>query len=610
MTDSIYLTNLRDHLDLKRIPFSERGSRLMLLEEKGSFALRLVERWAAWESIYGHYRRRAPFIKTLALTDETGQPLPVELTTYPHLVEAATSIGTFRWVFADEETLCLQVPPVPCGIRFGVHAAEGHTDRRGGFFKGDPAHRRTHRNFAYTTAAPMTENRISAETEGYQQVELRLAPRAGDFVQFNVTPRLGFNRALLPFEELVRAAERRWHEWFERVPPVDAARFNDLPVSAAVLERQYYYAWWCMRSGLVSRRFYTTRESMLPSKTWYVGIWHWDAFFHALAYRHVDAPLAEDQLRILIDHQRADGMIPDAVHDEGAVFEFALPNSAHSAEVTKPPLLAWTALKLYGASGNLDFLEELYEPLCRWNDWWFEHNDDDGDGVMQYNHPYSSGLDDCPLWDEGCPVESPDLNTYLVMQMDELARIAELIGQSADAPRWRARAAELTEKLIAHFWDERAGLFRATKDHRPIDAVTLFNLFPLLTARLPRAMNDRLVAHLTSPQEFWTPYPLPTVSLADPRFDPNQMWRGPAWVNINYLFIEALRTCGYAEVAGELRRRTLALLARHRDLYEYYNPLDGCAPPKAASIFGWSSAVLIDLVVNRFGAPAHDVPGA
>ena len=62
------------------------------------------------------------------------------------------------------------------------------------------------------------------------------------------------------------------------------------------------------------------------------------------------------------------------------------------------------------------------------------------------------------------------------------------------------------------------GLFRATKDGRPIATTTLFNLYPLLTRRLPCAMNDRLVAHLTSPQEFWSPFPLPTVSMADPAF--------------------------------------------------------------------------------------------
>jgi hypothetical protein len=34
------------------------------------------------------------------------------------------------------------------------------------------------------------------------------------------------------------------------------------------------------------------------------------------------------------------------------------------------------------------------------------------------------------------------------------------------------------------------------------------------------------------------------------------------------------------------------------DIYEYYHPETGIAPPRAASVFGWSSAVFIDLAVK------------
>ena len=34
------------------------------------------------------------------------------------------------------------------------------------------------------------------------------------------------------------------------------------------------------------------------------------------------------------------------------------------------------------------------------------------------------------------------------------------------------------------------------------------------------------------------------------------------------------------------------------DIYEYYHPVTGENPPKAASIFGWSAAVYIDLAIQ------------
>jgi glycogen debranching enzyme len=350
-----------------------------------------------------------------------------------------------------------------------------------------------------------------------------------------------------------------------------------------------------MRAGLISTRFYTTREAMTPSFFHYVGIWQWDAYFHALAYRHVDHRLAHDQLRILLDHQREDGMIPDAVHDEGTVTHLDHPVDA---DVTKPPLVAWAAWKLYEIDGDREFLDEIYEPLVRWNDWWFEKNDPDGNGLCEYMHPFSSGLDDSPLWDEGMPVESPDLNTYLCLQQEALARIARLLGERKDASLWARRADAMARRMVRRLWDPQAGLFWARRNGSRVDVRTPFNLFPLLTGRLPAEINDRLVAHLTDEREFWPRFPVPTVALNDPKYSPEQMWRGPTWVNVNYLLIEGLRRNGYQDLARELRRRTLELIASQDDIYEYYHPETGGNPPLAASVFGWSSAVFIDLAIQ------------
>ncbi len=72
--------------------------------------------------------------------------------------------------------------------------------------------------------------------------------------------------------------------------------------------------------------------------------------------------LAKDQIRVILEHQREDGMIPDAVHDEGAVTHITFPMEA---DVTKPPLLAWSAWKLYETDHDREFLDEIYEPMVR-----------------------------------------------------------------------------------------------------------------------------------------------------------------------------------------------------------------------------------------------------
>ncbi|MBW7884244.1 MAG: hypothetical protein H3C34_16695 [Caldilineaceae bacterium] len=578
--DSPYLSLLKDRVNLSKIPFSERGSRLMVFRTNDHLSVRLAERWFKLDQQLSGYRKRQPILTDWAITDENGSILPLTTTSYPHCVVMTTDKGAYCLLFVDPETLLLTLPAGRHGIRFRANLDNLRKDRRGGILRltGD-----IRRNIAYTTNAQILAHEVDQDSTSSHTVRMVFACENDCALMINITPRLGFNRHIPEVASAIDAAARRWHDWFASVPPVkDEYR------------AQYYYAWWVMRSGLISSRFYTTREAMTPSKIHYVGVWHWDAFFHALAYRHVEPRLAQDQIRIVLDHQREDGMIPDAVHDEGVVTRLTFPVEA---DVTKPPLLAWCAWKLYEMDGDREFLDEIYEPVVHWNRWWFEQNDADHDGLCEYQHPFSSGLDDSPLWDDGMPVTAPDLNTYLVLQEEALARIAETIGLKEEAKGWSDKAAQLAQQMIDRLWDPEAGIFWAYHKDKRVNVRTPFNLFPLISGRLPEPIAKRLLAHLIDPKQFWTHHPVPTVACDDPKYDPVQMWRGPTWVNINYLLMEGLERIGQYEIASELRRRTLDMMVCGDDFYEYYHPQTGDIPPKAAPIFGWSSALYIEMAI-------------
>lgn len=571
---------LKDRINLSAVPMSERGSRLMLFRTGDHFAVRLAERWFKLDNQLSSYRRRRPIISEWTLSDETLAVQPMEQETWPHKVRVRTPQGAWTLLFVDTETLLLTLPAGRVGVSFVTSQDSAALDRRGGVLRREGDIRR---NIAYTTNARLLRNEVGMLADNSLRVQMVMETTSGGVLLVNITPRLGFNRSLPDAATAEEASAERWAAWFAKAPAVLPERLTD-----------YLYAWWVMRAGLISTRYYTTREAMTPSKIHYVGVWQWDAYFHALAYRHVEMGLAKDQLRVVLDHQRADGMIPDAVHDEGIVTHLTFPVDA---DVTKPPLLAWTAWKLYEQSGDRDFLDEIYDGVLRSNRWWFEQNDQDGNGLCEYAHPFSSGLDDSPLWDDGVPVESPDLNTYLVLQMEALSRMAAVIGE--DPEPWAARADTLTRRMIETLWDEETGCFRARRNGALVDVLTPFSFFPMLTGRLPAPLCERMVALLTDPRHFWSRYPVPTVALDDPHYDPLQMWRGPTWLNVNYLLIEGLNRCGYAEVAKELRHRTLELVAQSDDIYEYYHPETGEVPPKAAPIFGWSAALYIELAIQE-----------
>ncbi len=574
-----FLQLLQNQIDITRAPFSDRGSRILVFRvpEKNQLYIKLAERLISLEPGLEAYFHRPPFIDNLCLVDADGNSLAFEITTSAERLQFHTRLGDFQLVFQDENTLAFGLPPnQSCGLRFHVRNEVRLTTESGGELK-------SARNLVYAANSPIVKNWATAAGDGFD-VNIIVQAKDDCALIIHISPQDDYKTQALPFSQLKRNAEARWKNWFDQVPPV-----------AEPYREKYAYAWWVMANNLISPLGYVTREAMMPTKAFYVGLWLWDCALHAIALRHADIELARNQLRVILTHQLPDGMLPDVVFDEGLITE--LDHPFHAA-VTKPPILSWAAIKLHESHPDIDFLREIYDPLVRCNNWWFEKNDDDTDGLVQYTHPFSSGLDNSPLWDHGMPVESPDINTYLSIQMDCLASMAETLDKGDEAVMWRARSKTLVKRMIEDLWDEEAGLFQTLYNGKPIPVVTPFNLYPLWTGQLPQAIVKRLIEHLQNPDEFWCEYVLPTVARNDPAYNHEAMWRGPVWANINYFFIEALQKNGRFDLARELRNKTLKMIMSQPGIYEYYSSENGKPPLSAAPMFGWTSAVFIELAIQ------------
>ena len=569
---------LQNQIDITRVPFSDRGSRLLVYQhiEKPGLYIKLAERLIGVEPGIESYLHRPPFIDDLCFIDAQGKVLDFKTITMPEMLRFQSPAGDFCLVFQDLNTLAFGLPNhTTVGIRFRIRPTHWHPTDQGGELKHV-------RNAVYHAH----NGKVIANQTHFEQDAL--------IVEFTVTSEQDCSITIcisdspasvpIPFSVAADNARTRWEKWFDRIPDVNEP-----------YREKYAYAWWVMANNLMAPKGLITHEAMMPTKAFYVGAWLWDSALHAIAYRHIDPELARNQIRIMLAHQLSDGMLPDAIFDEGVVSEI---NHPIHARVTKPPILAWAALKIHQADPDIDFLNEIYDPLTRWNSWWFDFNDDDEDGIVQYTHPYSSGLDNSPLWDHGLPVESPDINTYLQIQMSSLAAIAAIINKSGEAEVWQQRANSLTDRMMEHLWDTEAGIFRALHNENPVPVNSPFNLYPLWTGQLSRQTTDRLLGHLRDPSEFWGKFGLPTVAYNDAAYEPDKMWRGPVWANINYFFVEALQKIGEDDLATELRTKTLDLIASHPGIHEYYNSSTGEIPATAAPIFGWTAAVFIDLAIQ------------
>lgn len=400
---------------------------------------------------------------------------------------------------------------------------------------------------------------------------------------------------------LVAEHDRVLGEWMARSPRVEPRR-----------QAMVDLCWWVLGNNTLRLLGEESGPVVVPSKLGYVGLWQWDAYFIALGLRHGDRELARTQMDVALRHARANGQLPDVVHDHGVLDSSDdLPPGdlenlrrlgsptldGKQVPLTKPPLTAFTLERLSHELGA-EVIDAHLETVLASQRWWFEHSDPGATGWPAYLHPYSSGLDDSPVFDHNAILRSPDLAAYLVGQDRLLAAWLAERGRADEAQECSSRADRLC-LLLEGRWDSERELFRLPGENSEVTTCSILNLIALLIPELRADIRDSLSAQITDPTRFGGKWSLPTVARDDPDFSPERMWRGPIWVNTAWLVIQGLRRHGDDALADQLTENVLDLVMHAGGPSEYFNPDLGRKARTATVLFGWSSALFVEMAVGR-----------
>src|ERR1700730_14472215 len=106
----------------------------------------------------------------------------------------------------------------------------------------------------------------------------------------------------------------------------------------------------------------------------------------------------------------------------------------------------------HGVYDDRAHLTQISEPLSRWTNWSLQYRESRRDGLPEYYHGYDSGWDNSTVMLSGVPVETPDLDTFLILQMDALSEIARRLGNVADRSRWHERSDALLRQMLVKLW--------------------------------------------------------------------------------------------------------------------------------------------------------------
>lgn len=379
----------------------------------------------------------------------------------------------------------------------------------------------------------------------------------------------------------------------------------------------------------------------IPTQGLYPYQWNWDSAFAALGFASFDLDRAWRELDTLMSGQWDSGMVPHILFHSVDDGYFPGPDvwqgtgPIPSSGITQPPVALSIAPLLYHMDPGRGAarMRALYPGLKRWAEWFLRWRCDD-QGAVFVTHPWESGRDNAPCWDEAMaridpagvgPYQRRDtqhVDASMRPTQDDYDRYIWLVQRGArlgwddaamaDGAPFQVADPTLSFTLLRGLRDLAAvgtaldldtgglaeAIARVTRgaeslwNGRHYDSRTLgggwANALTNASYLCWWAGLDRpeMRAHLDRMLDA-TAFGVPSLDSADPRFDPKRYWRGPTWGMMNLMAGQGLTELGHAQ--GErLRARTHDLIARH-GFAEYFDPLTGA--PAGGGAFTWTAAI-------------------
>ncbi|WP_243768796.1 amylo-alpha-1,6-glucosidase [Leifsonia sp. TF02-11] len=339
-------------------------------------------------------------------------------------------------------------------------------------------------------------------------------------------------RSAASFDEVARGAADAFAAYAAALIPAGAggATGGTAAVKAA------YVLW----SATVRPAGFVGREAILMSKHWMDKVWSWDHCFNAIALAPADVDAALDQFLLPFDHQDATGALPDSLTHSEILYNFV-----------KPPIHGWAFRRIEARAERPLTASELaavYRALASWTRFWLDHRRAPGHALPYYQHGNDSGWDNSTTFDASRVIESPDLAAFLLLQLDELASLANRVGES---PReWERSHDELASALFGELWTGDTFIARAVEARTPCSASSLLNCLPIvLGADLPPDIAERLAAAIEEHLTEWGPA---TEPVGSPLYESDGYWRGPIWAPSTALIEDGLRRAGRASLADRV----------------------------------------------------------
>ncbi len=333
--------------------------------------------------------------------------------------------------------------------------------------------------------------------------------------------------------------------------------------------------------------------------------------------------------------------------------------------ITQPPVLGFVLGELYAFakadSRTLLFLKKVYDAIYNYHHYFYTHRDPHGEGLVYICHNWESGTDNSPVWDsiwdtmdspaydlkrkdnlhiaashrpsnreyqhyihlielfkewkyddalitEKSPflVQDPLFNAMLIASNESLIQIGEILGkndQVAQLKTWNTLSRKTyNDKLYNK--ELKGYIYYDLRNDRPINHISSSSFTALFAGIPDQERASEIVSNFekgsfSGPNdEYFLCSSFNPVSI---HFDPKRYWRGPVWINLNWLIYRGLKRYEKEKLAETIKKDTLYFMNTY-GFYEYFDPRKtvdaGLTKGYGGANFSWSAALTLDLILN------------
>lgn len=364
----------------------------------------------------------------------------------------------------------------------------------------------------------------------------------------------------------------------------------------------------------------------------------------------------------IVFHTENDSYFPGASFHRSDLHPLAS-KKYKSTGMTQPPVTGFVLEEMYKISKDksqtLKYLETVIDKVYFNHEYFYNHRDPKNEGLVYIYHNWESGTDNSPIWDdiwatmnppnytferrdtthvdaserptkreydhylhiieiakehhysdekiaELSPflVQDPLFNAMLIKSNESLIQLYQEIGGNADKidqlKKWQAQSIKsFNEKL----YDDELGAYihYDLRNEKPLRYLSSSSFAPLFANIPSQERADKMVKVMLEKFGGEHQYLCASFNPDSDRFNPKKYWRGPVWINLNWMLFYGLKNYDYNAISERVKQDSIDLIAKN-GFYEYFDSrkemhTDGKAGYGGGD-FSWSAALLLDMLNN------------